>query len=95
MIATNGEVARKLVKDYGPNALVIHHPKPSDYSINNLNTFFSDFGVRFKNDSIISLENEVKKLFEKEGVKDEFKEALMMRAIQIQELAVYSRHMNS
>lgn len=37
----------------------------------------------------------MKKLFEKEGVKDEFKQALMMRAIQIQELAVYSRHMNS
>ena len=55
MIAANGEVARKLVKDYGPNALVIHHPKPSESSINNLNTFFSDFGVRFKNDSIISL----------------------------------------
>ena len=29
MIATNGLVARKLVKDYGSNALVIHHPKPS------------------------------------------------------------------
>jgi hypothetical protein len=29
MIATNGEVARKLVKDYGPNAVVIHHPKPT------------------------------------------------------------------
>lgn len=65
MIATNGEVARKLVKDYGPNALVIHHPKPSEYSINSLNSFFSDFGVMFKNDSIISLEAEVKKLFEK------------------------------
>lgn len=61
------------MKDYGPNSLVIHHPKPSESSINNLNTFFSDFGVRFKNDSIISLETEMKKLFEKEGVKDEFK----------------------
>lgn len=55
MIATNGEVARKLVKDYGPNAVVIHHPKPSEYSINSLNSFFSDFGVNFKSDSIISL----------------------------------------
>lgn len=70
MIATNGEVARKLVKDYGPNALVIHHPKPSEYSIKSLNEFTSDFGVMFKNDSIISLETEMKKLFEKEGVKD-------------------------
>jgi exoribonuclease R len=57
MIAANGEVAKKLVKDFGPNALVIHHPKPSEYNINNLNTLFSDFGVIFKNDSIISLEN--------------------------------------
>jgi exoribonuclease R len=57
MIAATCSVDRKLVEDYGPNALVIHHAKPSEYSINNLNTLFSDFGVRFKNDSIISLEN--------------------------------------
>lgn len=29
MIATNGEVAKKLVRDYGSNAIVIHHPKPT------------------------------------------------------------------
>ena len=55
MIAANGEVARKLTQDYGSNSLIIHHPKPSSYSINNLNAFVSDFGVRFNADSIASL----------------------------------------
>lgn len=84
MIATNGEVARKLVKDFGPNALVIYHPRPSQYSIDNFNSYLSDFGIRFDCESIHCLESEITKLFEKEGVKDEFKEALVMRAIQMQ-----------
>lgn len=70
MIAANGEVARKLVNEYGPNALLIHHPRPTEYSINNLNSFVSDFGVCFKIDSIMGFEREMKKLFEKEGIKD-------------------------
>lgn len=65
MIAVNGEVARKIVKDYGQNALIIHHPKPTEYSINNLNSFVSDFGVQFKTDSIMTFESEMRKLIEK------------------------------
>lgn len=65
MIAANGEVARRIVKDYGHHALIIHHPKPSEYSINNLNSFVSDFGVQFKTDSIMTFESEMRKLIEK------------------------------
>ena len=70
MIAANGEVARKIVQDYGSNALIIHHPKPTEYSINNLNSFVSDFGVQFKSDSFMNFETEMKKLIEQEGIKD-------------------------
>ena len=57
MIAANGEVAKKLVKDYGPNALVITHPRPTQYSINNFNSFLSDYGVKFNSENILSLES--------------------------------------
>ena len=57
MIAANGEVAKKLVKDYGPNALVITHPRPPQYSINNFNSFLSDYGVKFNSENILSLES--------------------------------------
>jgi hypothetical protein len=30
---TNYEVAKKLVKDFGANSLIIYHPKPLDYNI--------------------------------------------------------------
>lgn len=65
MIATNGEVARILTEDYGSNSLLIYHPKPSEHSISNLNALVTDFGVRFNSDSIVSLESEMKKIFEK------------------------------
>ena len=65
MIAANGEVAKKLVNEYGSNALVITHPRPTQYSINNFNSFLSDYGVKFNSENILSLESEMKKLFEK------------------------------
>lgn len=65
MIASNGEVARKLVSDYGRNSLVISHPRPTQYSINNFNSFLSDYGIKFNSENILSLEREMKKLFEK------------------------------
>ena len=55
MIAANGEVARKLITSYGQNALIIHHPRPSQYSINNFNSFLSDFGIKFDGESILRL----------------------------------------
>ena len=58
------------MKDYGQNALIIHHPRPKEYSINNLNSFVSDFGVQFKTDCIMTFESEMRKLIEKEGIKE-------------------------
>ena len=62
MILTNESVARKLVQDYGENSLIIHHPKPSDYSITYLNEIFSDFGIRFTNKKVENLEDEIGKI---------------------------------
>lgn len=53
---TNYEVAKKLVKDFGSNSLVIYHPKPLDCNIEHLNGYLSDFGVKFKADNIMHLE---------------------------------------
>ncbi len=55
MIMTNCEVAKKLVKDFGVHSLIIYHPKPTDYSWENLNDCVSDFGVRFKAESMMLL----------------------------------------
>lgn len=33
MIMTNYEVAKKLVKDFGANSLIIYHPKPLDCNL--------------------------------------------------------------
>jgi hypothetical protein len=52
----NSEVAKKLVKDFGVHSLIIYHPKPSSYSIEHLNDYVSDFGIKFKADSMLLLE---------------------------------------
>jgi exoribonuclease R len=52
----NFEVAQKLVKDFGAHSLIIYHPKPSNYNIEHLNDYVSDFGVKFKADSMYLLE---------------------------------------
>ncbi len=56
MIMANSEVAKKLVKDFGVHSLIIYHPKPSSYSIEHLNDYVSDFGIKFKADSMLLLE---------------------------------------
>lgn len=95
MILTNESVARKLVQDYGENSLLIHHPKPSDDRISYLNEVFSDFGIRFTTTNVLNLENEIGKILGEEGVKEEIKDLLLIRAMQIQEHAVYTRYMHS
>lgn len=56
MIMANSEVAKKLVNDFGQHSLIIHHPRPSECSIENLNDYVSDYGVKFKADSMQLLE---------------------------------------
>ena len=56
MIMANEEVAKKLVKEFGSNSLIIYHPKPSSYNIGHLNDYVSDFGVKFKAESMMLLE---------------------------------------
>lgn len=51
--------------------------------------------MKFKAGSMLLLEEEIKKLFEKEDIKDELKQLLLLKAIQIQEYAVYTRSMNT
>jgi hypothetical protein len=48
-------VAKKLVKDFGANSLIIYHPKPLDCNIEHLNGYVSDFGVKFKADNMMHL----------------------------------------
>jgi exoribonuclease R len=64
MIMTNYEVAKKLVKDFGANSLVIYHPKPLDSNLEHLNGYVSDLGVKFKAVNMQHLEQEFKQLFE-------------------------------
>ena len=51
----NSEVAKKLVKDFGVNSLVIYHPKPLDSNIDHLNHCLSEFGVSFRPHSMMHL----------------------------------------
>jgi exoribonuclease R len=55
MIMSNYEVAKKLVKDFGANSLIIYHPKPLDCNIEHLNGYVSDLGVKFKADNMMHL----------------------------------------
>ena len=91
MIMTNYEVAKKLVKNFGSNSLIIYHPKPLDCNIQHLNGYVSDLGVKFKADNMMHLENEFKLLFEKETLNDSLKQLLVYKAIHIQEYAIYTR----
>ena len=52
----NYEVAKHLVKNFGENSLLIYHPKPSSCNIEHLNDMASDYGFRFKAESIQKLE---------------------------------------
>lgn len=83
MIMANYEVAKHLVKNFGENSLLIYHPKPSSCNIEHLNDMASDYGFRFKAESIQKLEREINELFAK-GMRDEVKQLLLLRAIQIQ-----------
>jgi exoribonuclease R len=56
MIMANYEVAKCLVKNFGENSLLIYHPKPTSCNIEHLNDMASDYGFRFKADSIQNLE---------------------------------------
>jgi exoribonuclease R len=95
MILTNCEVAKKLVNDFGVHALLIYHPKPLDSNLSYLNDYISELGVKFKADNLSHLEDEFKQLFEKETIDDGLKQLLLLKAIQIQEFAVYTRYQNT
>ena len=51
--------------------------------------------MKFKADNLDHLENEFKQLFEKEAIDDGLKQLLLLKAIQIQEFAVYTRCLNT
>lgn len=95
MIMTNYEVAKKLVKDFGVHSLILHHPKPLDCNLEHLNHYISGLGVKFRADNMMHFESEVKQLVEKEGLPDGMKQLLLLKAIQIQEYAVYTKYLNT
>jgi DIS3-like exonuclease 1 len=95
MILANCEVAKKLVNDFGVHALLIYHPKPLDSNLSYLNDYLSELGVKFKADNLSHLETEFKAFFKKEAIDDGLKQLLLLKAIQIQEFAVYTRCLNT
>lgn len=52
-------------------------------------------GVKFKADNLQHLSKEFRELFEKEEIGDGLKQLLLLKAVQIQELAFYTRHMST
>lgn len=88
-------MAKKLVNDFGVHALLIYHPKPLDCNLTYLNDYISELGVKFKADNLNHLEDEFKLLFEKEAIDDGLKQLLLLKAVQIQEFAVYTRYLNT
>lgn len=48
MIMANCQVAQKLVKEMGVDALIIYHPRPLEYNITNLSDYLTGLGVKFK-----------------------------------------------
>lgn len=95
MIMTNCQVAQRLVADLGVNALLIHHPRPLEYNLSELNHYISGLGVKFKYQDIQRLPQEFEELFESEDIDDGVKQLLILKAIQIQELATYTRYRNT